>query len=85
MNGIKNVMLLAHEPANVPFESYHPPRNSTIEMISGIESNISKSIQVYEIAAHNHFMAKSNEGRLFILTQVVETIMKELVALNGLL
>ncbi len=66
MKGINNVFLLAHKPANAPFESYHPPRNSTIEMISGIESNISKSIQVYEIAAHNHFMAKSSDGRLFI-------------------
>lgn len=35
-------------------------------MISGIEGNISKGIQVYEIAAHNHFMAKSSDGRLFI-------------------
>lgn len=66
MNVIKNVMLLAHKPANAPFESYHYPRNSTIEMISGIESNISKSIQVYEIAAHNHFIAKSSDGRLII-------------------
>jgi hypothetical protein len=66
MNGIKNVMLLAHKPANAPFESFHPPKNSTIEMISGIEGNISKGIQVYEIAAHNHFMAKSSDGRLFI-------------------
>ncbi|HJY10660.1 MAG TPA: metallophosphoesterase [Nitrososphaeraceae archaeon] len=66
MKGIKNVMLLTHKPAHTPPESYHPAENSTIRMISGIESNISKSIQVYEIAAHNHFMAASSNGRWFI-------------------
>jgi predicted phosphodiesterase len=66
MKGIKNVLLLAHKPAHTPPESHHPAINSTIEMISAIESNISKSIQVYEIAGHNHFMAESNDGRWFI-------------------
>jgi hypothetical protein len=66
MKGIKNVMLLAHKPAHTPPKSHHPPENSTIQMISGIEGNISKGIQVYEIAAHNHFMAESNDGRWFI-------------------
>ena len=65
MNGIKNVFLLAHKPAHTP-ESHHPARNSTIVMLSGIESNISKSIQVYEISAHNHIMAESSNGRWFI-------------------
>jgi hypothetical protein len=66
MKGIKNVMLLAHKPAHAPPKSHHPPENSTIRMISGIEGNISKGIQVYEIAAHNHFMAESSNGRWFI-------------------
>ena len=66
MKGIKNVMLLAHKPAHTPPESEHPAEDSTIQMFSGIESNISKSIQVYEIAAHNHFMAASSNGRWFI-------------------
>lgn len=66
MKGIKNVMLLTHKPAHTPPESEHPAESSTIRMISGIESNISKSIQVYEIAAHNHFMAESSNGRWFI-------------------
>jgi hypothetical protein len=35
-------------------------------MISSIENNISKSIEVYEIAAHNHLMAESSNGRWFI-------------------
>ena len=65
MNGIKNVFLLAHKPAHTP-ESHHPARNSTIVMLSGIENNISKSIQVYEISAHNHIMAESSNGRWFI-------------------
>src|SRR5574342_1101753 len=66
MKGIKNVMIISHKPAHTPHESHHPARNSTINMISGIESNITKGIQVYEIAAHNHFMAESNNGRWFI-------------------
>jgi hypothetical protein len=66
MKGIKNVMLLTHKPAHTPPESYHPAENSTIRMISDIESDISKSIVVYEIAAHNHFMAESSDGRWFI-------------------
>jgi len=65
MKGIKNVFLLAHKPAHTP-ESHHPARNSTIVMLSGIESNISKSVQVYEISAHNHIMAESSNGRWFI-------------------
>lgn len=65
MNQIKNVILLAHKPAHTP-ESHHPARNSTIVMLGGIESNISKSVQVYEISAHNHIMAESNNGRWFI-------------------
>lgn len=66
MKGIKNVLLLAHKPAHTPPESHHPAEISTIRMISNIEGNISKSIQVYEIAAHNHFMAESSDGRWFI-------------------
>ena len=65
MNGIKNVFLLAHKPAHSP-ESHHPVRNSTIVMLSGIENNISKSIQIYEISAHNHIMAESSNGHWFI-------------------
>lgn len=66
MKGIKNVLLLAHKPAHTPPESHHPAENSTIRMISDIEGNISKSIQIYEIAGHNHFMAESSDGRWFI-------------------
>jgi predicted phosphodiesterase len=66
MKGVKNVFLLVHKPAHTPPESHHPAESSTIRMISGIEGNISKSIQVYEIAGHNHFMAESNDGRWFI-------------------
>jgi hypothetical protein len=65
MKGIKNVFLLAHKPAHTP-ESHHPARNSTIVMLAGIESNISKSVQVYELSAHNHIMAESSNGRWFI-------------------
>ena len=85
MKGIKNVMLLVHKPAHTPPESHHAARNSTIEMISGIENNISKSIEVYEISAHNHIMAESSNGRWFISGVVVEVIMMERVAKNGLL
>jgi hypothetical protein len=35
-------------------------------MLSGIESNISKTVQVYEVSAHNHIMAESSNGRWFI-------------------
>ena len=66
MKGIKNVLLLTHKPAHTPPESHHPAENSTIRMISNIEGNISKSIQIYEIAGHNHFMAESSDGRWFI-------------------
>jgi predicted phosphodiesterase len=64
--GVKNVMLLVHKPAHTPPGSHHPAESSTIQMISGIEGNISKSIQVYEIAGHNHFMAESSDGHWFI-------------------
>jgi hypothetical protein len=35
-------------------------------MFSAIIGNISESIHVYEIAAHNHLMAKSSNGLWFI-------------------
>ena len=35
-------------------------------MFSGIESNISEGVRVYEISAHNHLMAESSNGRSFI-------------------
>lgn len=66
MNGIKNVMLLAHKPAHTPPGSDHKAEDSTVKMFSGITSNISKNIQVYEITAHNHLMAKSSNGLWFI-------------------
>ena len=66
MKGVKNVMLLVHKPAHTPPESHHPAGSSTMSMISGTEGDISKSIQVYQIAAHNHFMAESSDGRWFI-------------------
>ena len=66
MKGIKNVMLLAHKPAHTPPGSDHKADGPTLEMFSAITSNISKSIQVYEIAAHNHLMAKSSNGLWFI-------------------
>ena len=66
MKGIKNVMLLAHKPAHTPPGSDHKGEDSTIKMVSAITSNISKNIQVYEIAAHNHLMAKSSNGLWFI-------------------
>lgn len=58
MKGIKNIFFVVHKPAHSPPESHHPARNSTIEMLFGIESNASKSIDVYEIAAHNYLLAE---------------------------
>ena len=66
MKDIKNVILLTHKPAYTPPESHHPATKTTIDMISGIEGNISKSIQIYKIAGHNHFMAESKDGSWFI-------------------
>ena len=66
MKGIKNVLLMTHKPAHTPPQSHHPAEVSTIQMISGIESSIPKTIKVYEIAGHNHFMAESKDGRWFI-------------------
>lgn len=66
MKGINNVMLLAHKPAHTPPGSDHQAENSTIQLFSTIGSNIPRNIQVYEIAAHNHLMAKSSNGHWFI-------------------
>lgn len=66
MKGIKNVMLLAHKPAHTPLGSDHQAENSTFQLFSEITNNISKNIEIYEIAAHNHLMAESNNGHWFI-------------------
>lgn len=66
MKGIKNIMIIGHKPAHTPPDSHHPAINQTIQMFSAIGSNTSKSIQVYEIVAHNHIMAKSSNGHWFV-------------------
>lgn len=66
MNGIKNVMLVAHKPAHTPPGSDHDPENLTVQMFSTIIGNITKNVQVFEIAAHNHLMAESSNGKWFI-------------------
>ena len=66
MNGIKNVMLMAHKPAHTPPGSDHGPEFLTIQMFSSIIGNISKHIQVFEITAHNHLMAESSNGQWFV-------------------
>jgi hypothetical protein len=58
MKRIKNVMLLSLINLRIYRGSRELPRNLTMRMILGIEGNVSKSVQVYEVAAHNHFMAK---------------------------
>jgi hypothetical protein len=74
---------MVHEPAHTPPESHHAVRNSTVDMISSIENNISKSIKVYEIAAQYHLMAESSNGRWFISGGGVEVIMMQQVAKNA--
>jgi hypothetical protein len=66
MNGVNNVMLLAHKPAHTPPGSDHQAENSTIKMFSSIVSIIPKGVKVLEIAAHNHLMAESSNGDWFI-------------------
>jgi Calcineurin-like phosphoesterase len=66
MEGIKNVILLAHKPAHTPLGSNHKVENSTIQLFSAILSNIPSNIRAYEITAHNHFMAKSSNDQWFI-------------------
>jgi hypothetical protein len=66
MKGIKNVMLLAHKPAHTPPGSDHQVENSTAQLFSEITNNISKNIEIYQIAAHNHLMAESSNGHWFI-------------------
>jgi hypothetical protein len=58
MKRIKNVMLVSLINLRIHRESHELPRNLTMRMILGIEGNVSKSVQVYEVAAHNYFMAK---------------------------
>ena len=66
MTGVKNVMIVAHKPGHTPPGSDHRPENSTLQMFSSIISNIPTGIQVFEIAAHNHLMAESSNGKWFI-------------------
>ena len=66
MNGIKNVMLVAHKPAHTPPGSDHDAENPTVQMFSTIIGNITKNVQIFEIAAHNHLMAESSNGQWFI-------------------
>ena len=66
MKGVKNVMLVAHKPAHTPPGSDHDAENPIVQMFSTIIGNITRNIQVFEIAAHNHLMAESSNGEWFI-------------------
>ena len=66
MKGVESVMLFSHKPAHTPTGSEHQPENSIVQIFSEIESKIPKRIQFYEIAAHNHFMAESDNNRWFV-------------------
>lgn len=66
MKGIKNVLLVAHKPAHTPPGSDHEPEETTVQMFFGIMNHIPSTIQVFEIAAHNHLMAESSNGQWFI-------------------
>ena len=66
MDRVKNVIIFTHKPAHTPPGSDHRAENSTVQMVSEIVGNISKNLQIYEIAAHNHLMAQSSNGHWFI-------------------
>ena len=66
MEGIKNVLLFAHKPAHSPPGPDHKVESSTAQLFSAIVDKIPEDIEVYEIAAHNHLMAESSNGRWFI-------------------
>jgi hypothetical protein len=66
MKGIVNVTILAHKPAHTPPGSDHMPENPTVKMFSAIMNSAPNNVRVFEVAAHNHLMAESNNGRWFI-------------------
>jgi len=66
MDGIKNVLLFAHKPAHSPPGPDHKVVRSSAQLFSAIVDKIPEDIEVYEIAAHNHLMAESSNGRWFI-------------------
>lgn len=45
---------------------YYKLENTTVQMFIGIMNHIPSTIQVFEIAAHNHMMAESTNGQWFI-------------------
>ena len=66
MKGVESVMLFIHKPVHTPSGSEHQAENSIVQMYSKIENKLPQGIQVYEISAHNHFMAESDNNRWFI-------------------
>ncbi|MDW0148573.1 MAG: metallophosphoesterase [Nitrososphaeraceae archaeon] len=66
MKGIVNVIILAHKPAHTPPGSDHMPENPTVKMFSAIMNSAPNNVRVFEVAAHNHLMAESNNGQWFI-------------------
>lgn len=66
MDGVKNVIILAHKPAHTPTNSHHPVEPPILEMYTAIEAKIGSDVNVYEVSGHNHFMAESKDGKWFI-------------------
>lgn len=54
-------------------------------MLFGIESNVSKNIDVYEIAVHNHLLAESVRVAGLFLEVTEEVIMMQQALQSGLL
>jgi predicted phosphodiesterase len=65
MKGIKSILLFGHKAAHTPPESELQDEN-IVQMYSEIKSKATEDVKFYEIAAHNHLMAESENGRWFI-------------------
>jgi hypothetical protein len=57
MKGVRTVIFFSHKMAHSP-PSHHHVESCTIELYGKIQSRIPMGVGIYEVAGHNHIMAK---------------------------
>jgi hypothetical protein len=66
MEGIKNVVLVSHKPCATPPKSHHGVESNVKVFCDGVKSKLPSGINLYGVAAHNHFMSQTADGKWFV-------------------
>ena len=64
--GIKNVVLVSHNPCATPPGSHHGVESNVKTFCDGVKSSLPQGVNLYGVAGHNHFMSHTSDDKWFI-------------------